>query len=124
VEYHGSLVNIHHFYNVTKLWFKYFGTVRKFTVMWSEAWNPKNHRAVLATPEPPRTLKGAIGVANKRLNAEAVLVKAAGEIKKQDATFSGEGKLHRSSMTDGPRLEIYMWTWEADEGKVLAWDSS
>jgi len=60
-------VNVHEFYAVTKLWFRYFGTVRKFTVVCTIL--------LKYGTEPPETLMHCIRVANKWLKREAVLVK-------------------------------------------------
>lgn len=125
MDFQGSGVNTHDFYNVTKLWFKYFGTIRKFTVVWSQFWQPGAYRIIPVAPEPPKSLEGAVRVANKRLETEAVLVKGKGQVKEQDLpVFSGQTTFNILGTTKDQELQMVTWTWVAEEGSVLAWDSS
>jgi hypothetical protein len=125
MEFQGNRVNTQHFYNIVKLWFKYFGIIQKFTVVWSQLWKPWNFRTIRVAPEPPEALNGAIKVANKWLKTEAVLFKSTGQMMKQDnPTFSRGRMFNNSGATDVQELEMYAWTWKAEGGSVLAWHSS
>ncbi|KAF4634188.1 hypothetical protein G7Y89_g3917 [Cudoniella acicularis] len=114
MEFQGRRVNVHQFYDITKLWFKYFSTVVNFTVIWTNVSIQGNKSVFGRAPYPPEALKGAIRVANKWLKVEAVLVEEKGELqmKRQGNTVRSEGRgMSRSrDMAQGSELEIFTWT--------------
>lgn len=81
MDFQGGGVNTHDFYNVVKLRFRYFGTTRKFTVVWSQFWQPGAYRIMQVAPERPRSLEGAVRIANKRLKTEAIHIKGKEQVK-------------------------------------------
>ncbi|TVY16833.1 hypothetical protein LARI1_G006509 [Lachnellula arida] len=124
MEFQGRLVDIHHFYDITKVWFKYFGTVLNFTVVWkdSKPWKEGDFRV---PPDPPEVLKTAIRVANKWLKIESVFVKGKSQEKKRINTgHSNLGMFRKPRVILGPELETFTWTWLAQKGSVLTWNSS
>jgi hypothetical protein len=80
-------------------WFKYFKTVKTFTVVWTDdrTYNPQDFTKIL---EAPIALNGAIRVANEWIRRQAVCVKGMRDMK-----------------------ETLTWTWTAEESDVLAWNS-
>jgi hypothetical protein len=72
-------VNTYLFYDITKLWLKFFGSVSKLTVPWMG----RNSGRYPKTP-PPESLKGAIKVANKWLKTQAVLVEGKSELENKN----------------------------------------
>jgi hypothetical protein len=132
MEFQGHSIYNTHFYDITKLWFKYFGTVRKFTVQWIDD-IPVKHQAfrvndTLWPPGPPESLGGAVKVANKRLKTVAVLEKEIIKVQVlvQPRIESSEtGPFGPPSMVlKEEEVEMWTWTWEAERGGVLGWDSS
>jgi hypothetical protein len=130
MEFQGHSVYNAHFYDITKLWFKYFGTVRKFTVQWIDD-IPVKHQAfrvndTLWPPGPPKSLGGAVKVANKRLKTVAVLekeiIKAQGLVQASSSRV-GEFGLPTPDLKE-EEVEMWTWTWEAEGDGVLGWDSS
>ncbi|TVY57173.1 hypothetical protein LCER1_G002585 [Lachnellula cervina] len=105
LEFQGQNVNIRELYTVTNLWFRYFGTVRKFTVVWI---------VLMKDPsaEPPKALNYCIKVANKRLNKEAVFTK------ERDCSCPELNSWYSDSISD-----VLRWTWIAEKGSVLLWNS-
>jgi hypothetical protein len=124
MEFQDRRVNIQHFYDVTKLWFKYFGTVSKFTVVWkdSKPWKQGDFRLA---PDPPEALKGAIRVANKWLEIEAILIKGKSQ-KRKEVNSKGfvPGILRWPDVILGPELETFTWTWSVKKDSALVWNSS
>jgi hypothetical protein len=124
MEFQDRRVNIQHFYDVTKLWFKYFGTVSKFTVVWkdSKPWKQGDFRLA---PDPPEALKGAIRVANKWLKTEAILVKAKLQERKEVSSKGFlPGILRRPDVVLGPELETFTWIWSVKRDSALVWNAS
>jgi len=116
----GSPADIDHFYNITKIWFKYFGTVTKFTVNWT------NTRARMLA-SPPAGLLGCIKVANKRLQTECVLVKGTMQVKNPGdfrvASAENMTSVSQWKLPDFVEVETFTWTWSAGKGNVLLWSS-
>jgi len=131
MELRGSRVDVQHFYDVMKLWFTYFGTVRKFTLVWSQPWRAWTLGSMPVIPKPPKALKDAIKVANKRLKKEALCFQGTGQLDPDEPEsrripgpgFSEERTFSMSNAARVQELEIYEWTWEAEGAGVLAWDS-
>ena len=118
-------MDIDHFYNVTKLWFKYLRTVTKFDVVWTNAGSlsPYANPAMLS---PPPALHGCIKIANKWLKTEGVLVKGKMQVKKSEhRTASGTFAVpaREGRVVEPLEVETFEWTWSAGKGSVLIWIS-
>jgi len=123
IKFEEDCVNIDHFYNVTKLWFKYLRTVTKFKVVWINTGSLSSY----ANPpmlNPPAALLGCMRVANKWLKTEGVLVKGKMQVKKSElSTASGAGMFavpaREGRVVQLLEVETFTWTWLAGKGNVL-----
>ncbi|TVY36332.1 hypothetical protein LOCC1_G007918 [Lachnellula occidentalis] len=114
LEFQGQTVNIREFYAVTKLWFRYLGTVRTFTLVWTVLLNDESEDKF----EPPEALNCCIRIANKWLKREAMFVK--GESPKEYTSSVSSifrGRVHTEETV------TWTWTWMAEKGSVLLWNS-
>ncbi|TVY43247.1 hypothetical protein LCER1_G009020, partial [Lachnellula cervina] len=116
VEFQGKLINIQKFYDITKMWLKYFGSVLQFTVVWKDIrpWKVGDCRL---PPDPPEALKAAIKVANKWLKTDSSFFKGMTQERKQvKTTHSNPGMFRGPIAVLGPELETFTWTWTAHSG--------
>jgi hypothetical protein len=102
MEFEGSRVDIDHFYNVAKLWFKYFGNVTRFKVVWTNTgpwalsstyFELNSDRARYREVKPPKSLLDCIKVANKWLGTEGILVKGKIRVHRPGISKGSEGKV-------------------------------
>ncbi|KAF8857733.1 hypothetical protein BDZ45DRAFT_674486 [Acephala macrosclerotiorum] len=123
IEFQGRPVDIQHFYDITKGWFKYFGTVLDFAVVWkaSKPWKAGDSEG---PPDPPEALKTAIRVADTWLGTKSVFVKEKSQEKKPINTTHSNLRPYKPRVVLGPELETFTWIWLAQKGSVLTWNSS
>jgi hypothetical protein len=106
MELEGRSVDVRHFYDITKLWFKYFGTVLDFAVVW-KAGKPKPWE-VVAPPDPPEALKAATRNADKWLGIKSLLVKGKSQDKMPIHTHSNL-QPSKPVVIRGPEVETFTW---------------
>ncbi|PQE05684.1 hypothetical protein CJF31_00004401 [Rutstroemia sp. NJR-2017a BVV2] len=121
MEFEGRSVDVRNFYDITKLWFKYFGTVLDFAVVW-KAGKPKPWE-VVAPPDPPEALKAATKNADKWLGIKSLLVKGKSQDKMPINTHSNL-QPSKPIVILGPEVETFTWIWSAYKGSILTWNSS
>ncbi|KUJ16858.1 uncharacterized protein LY89DRAFT_684885 [Mollisia scopiformis] len=112
IEYQGVPVDIQHFHNITKRWFRYFGTVVDFKVVWKEG-------DFGGLPNPPKGLKIAIQAADMRMGIKSVLTRGKSREEKPIDTRHSNLRPCRPVVVLGPELETFIWTWK---GNVLRWN--
>ncbi|PQE04598.1 hypothetical protein CJF30_00004391 [Rutstroemia sp. NJR-2017a BBW] len=122
VEFQGNSVDVRYFYDIAKFWFRYFGTVLDFAVIWkaSKPWKTGNYGG---PPDPPEALKAATRNADKWLGTKSALIRGKSQ---EQIPMNTSSNLRPSQpvVVLGPEVETFTWMWSAYKGSTLIWNSS